>query len=131
MGNYSDFDTEVMTPYDRKTQFTFFAANGDDGILEKTIDIGKRWELKEIRVRCSSAFASTEDFIVATSQSGNLSTIFNMTLLSYAIIGSQNLWVDYLDPLVFESDEKMIFTLSCKSGANELSLRVIGWAVLG
>ena len=76
MGYYSTFDIEDMTPYNRETEFHFYASNGANGKLNYEIDMGKKWLLKEVRVHCSSAFASTE-YLVAQLSSANGSA-YNM-----------------------------------------------------
>lgn len=129
MGNFSTFDTENFLDNQRETLFKFYATNGLNGKLNESITMGKPWKLKEIRVHCSSAFASQEHFVV--SFSSIMGSMYNMKLVSYSMSDLTDLWIDYVDPLPFESDDHMLIAFSTTSGANRIGLTVIGWAVVG
>lgn len=126
---FSDFTTEDWLDNQRWTEFNFFTYAGVNGNITKNITMGKRYRVKEFRIHCSSAFASTQDLIVRFSHAIN--SVYNFKLLSYAMSGLTDLWVDYIDPLSFNSDDHMIVNLNLTSGTNTIGIEVSGWAVLG
>jgi len=127
MGSFGTFSTEVFNQYGRDTEFKFFY-NTNSALVSPEIQMDKRWKLKEIRVHASSSFTSVEYFRVHFSSP--VHSYHNKKLLSYSMSGLQTLWVNYVDPLLFDSDEHMIISFS-NSGGVYMGIEVLGWAILG
>jgi hypothetical protein len=123
--------TEVEYQPQRYFNFTYFVATGANGVITESVAPGVKFKVDEIRVHCSSAFASAEDFtvgLVATQGSEH-----NITLLSQAMNGVLDvLWIaDKANALPFLSDDTLSINLSLVSATNVVGINVIGWAVRG
>lgn len=121
--------TEVYLQPQRWTEFSFFATGGEDGAISESVAPGVPWRLHEIRLHCSVAFASVEDLIYRLSATQG--SAYNMTFNSYAMSGSTDIWFLYSNPLLFQSDDALVITLSLASGTNVVGITAVGWAVLG
>ena len=121
--------TEKYLQPQRWSDFSFFY-NG--GALTETISEslapGVPFKLHEVRVHMSTAFISACDFIVRLSSIQG--SAHNMTFLSYRITGSTDVWWLFSNPLLFQSDDEVVFTL-VNSGANMVGINVTGWGAIG
>ena len=97
-------------------------------LLQQTLAIGKLAKLREIRLHCSVAFASAQYLVVRLSEAQHGSA-HNVTLLSYAMNGVQDLFIHYSDPIFLRSDDNLVVELST-SAANVIGIQLIGWAVI-
>jgi hypothetical protein len=104
------------------------ATAGTD-LWQDTIAAGTPIKLRELRVHCSVAFASAQYLVIRLSDA-QLGSAYNVTLLSYAMNGVQDLFVHYSDPIFFHSTDNLVIELST-SAANMIGIQAIGWAVVG
>jgi len=109
--------------------FSFFKTTGLDGTLSETVAPEKKFKLAEIRAHFSVAFVSVE-YLKAYISAAKGSE-YNTVLLSYLVSGSTDIFIHYSDPLLFLSDDHLVFELSLVSGTNVIGLNVVGWAVQG
>ena len=115
--------------------FSFYKTFGADGVMEESITGGGSGEiegfiLKSIRIHCSVAFASVEDFIVKLSD-GIQGSSFNQTFISQAMNGITDYEYYPTDSMRFISGDELGFVMSLVSGTNIIGLNVQGWAVKG
>lgn len=122
------FSKEYRQPQ-RWDTFHFYFSGKANGWESQSLAIGKLWALKEVRLHFSSTFASTEDFTVTVSSINGSS--FNQILLSEPLNGLRDLIQQFSDPLLYFSDDQLVFGASMKSNINGYGLEVIGWAVRG
>ena len=122
------FSQEEILPQ-RWSFFSYYEKFGTNGKYSTTLSMGTPWMLQEIRLRCSTAFASAENFVaqlIATYGSE-----FNVVVFNWAMSGSTDVIMRWSNPMMFLSNDVLGFVLSMVSGTNVIGLNVQGWAVRG
>lgn len=123
------FVTEEYQQPQRWTHFSFFDSGGADGVISESLAITDLFKLTEIRIHCSVAFASIEDFTLRLSSVKG--SAHNIMLISQAMSGIIDfLWTPDTE-MHFLSDDQLVFTISLVSGVNVIGLNVHGWAAQG
>lgn len=127
--------TETENNPARWFDFEYFATNAANGVATGTVAPGVRFRLAEIRVHCSSTFASTEDLTVRLSSING--SQYNLMLVSQAMNGVRDYYrifaegADYKNAPLFLSDDQLIVTLTGVSNINVVGITAIGWAIRG
>lgn len=122
--------TEYRFGPHRWQHFSFFA-NGSavTSFINETVDIGvKPWKLAEVRLHFSSVMGSVKYFILRLSSI--IGSSHDAILYSGDLNGVQDLIIQYSDPLLFMSGDKLHVWMSVISVANEYGVQVTGWAVI-
>lgn len=113
--------------YENQRYIPFMAyTTKNSGALGESLAFNGPFLIGEIRAHFSVAFASVRDFIVSLSCAEG--SAHNVTWLSQAMNGVQDLVVHYSEPLLFGSGDTLNLSFF-QSTTNILGLNVIGWAV--
>lgn len=121
--------TEYRFGPHRWEHFSFFAAGSAvNSYIAETVDLGgKPWRLAELRINFSTAFGSVNYLRALISAA--LGSSYDATLLSQDLNGVKTLLLQYSDPILMMSGDKLYIISSQISVANEYGVQVIGWAV--
>lgn len=123
------FTVQEYQQPERWTHFSFFTKQKAGSNVESLNPDGQFFKLEEVRLHFSSAFASSRDFTIRLSSIKG--SEYNLTLLSQALSGIQDLLWQPDRPLVMLSDDQVVFSWTQVSDVNTLGLNVLGWGVLG
>ena len=127
--------TQVYTMPQRWKNFDFYDSFANVAVstasgLSVTLNHSVQWKLAEIRMHCSVAIASAADLIIWVSSAKG--SAYNTKLVSQALLGVQDMFIHYSEPLVFESGDHLRFAGNASaSTSNVIGLQCIGWAVTG
>ena len=119
---FSNFDSEEEILNREWVDFAFFATKGI-GAMNLSINPGKVWKLKEVRMHLSVAFGSVQNFIIKLSAVKG--SAYNTTLISQAMNTIQDLFILYSTPIVFLSNDCLNVSMFASMTA------VRGFTVLG
>jgi len=117
----------INTPYSRMRYFNYYTT-GNMPLIEN-ISFDTPFELDEIRLHLSVAFASVDDFIVKLSSI--LGSAYDILLLSYSMNTHTDLLYQPNRSYKFIYGDILSIQLSFKSGVNYYGLNVLGWEVAG
>jgi hypothetical protein len=123
--------TEKMLPYSRLKHFQFFATDGDEAVAPdvefvESMSPSYAYELGEIRLHLSTAHASVVDFMVTISN--HMGSMYNQNILSQAMVGVQDVFLQLDPPIILHSADTIDFSL-VMSAVNTYGLKVSGWAI--
>lgn len=120
--------TEKKLPVARQDQFQFFATGivAANGEMTETFDPGFAFELEKIRLHLSVVHPSVEDFTATLHN--HIDSVYNHTLLSYAINGSQDVLSQFTPTFKCHSGDTINLSLILSSG-NVYGLEISGWAI--
>jgi hypothetical protein len=107
----------------------FYSSGGVDGSFVESLAPGKMFRLEEVRLHLSVVHASVEDFAIRISSS--FGSAYNQVLISQAMNGVANYLWQPTNPMIFNSDDQLVFSLFIKSATNIYGLNVKGWGVSG
>lgn len=107
----------------------FHGYYGADGNISDSFCPGVPWKLKDIRVKISGAFASVEYLILKISSV--LDSYHNIIFYSQNVSGSTDIFIQYSEPLLFLSDDHLVFELSNTSGVHTFGFIFNTWAAKG
>jgi len=112
----------------RWQHFDFYVSGGADGAFKETLNPGKIFKINEVRLHLSVTHASVEDFTIRLSSLKG--TAFSQCFISQAMNGVMDYhWLPE-NPLIFCSDDHVVFSLFVKSATNIYGLNVKGWSVI-
>jgi len=126
---------QVYTMPQRWKHFDFYDSFANVAVstasgLSVTLNHSVQWKLAEIRMHCSVAIASIADLIIWVSSAKG--SAYNTKLVSQALLGVQDMFVHYSEPLIFESGDHLRFAGNASaSTSNVIGIQCIGWAVTG
>ena len=113
-------------------EFMFFVSGGEHGAFIESISNMQGWEIfkiAEIRLHLSVVHVSVQDFTMRLSADSAQGSNFNQVFLSQAMLGiNELLWIPDR-PLIFQSDDQVVFSMGVASGTNVYGLAVYGWSV--
>ena len=108
----------------------FYGTNalaGNSALIEE-VSVAKRFKVQDIRVHFSTAVASAIDLMIYISSI--LGSEYNTKLLSQAILGVQNVFIHFSEPLALNSADVLTFSTASFIVANVAGLEVYAWAVV-
>lgn len=107
----------------------FYSTGGANGAFQESLAPAKMFRVDDVRLHLSANHASVEDFVIYLS-SGRGSA-YNQVFISQAMNGTKEYLWQPTRPLIFNSDDHLVFGLFIKSGTNIYGLVVNGWGVAG
>lgn len=121
--------TEIDVPSSLWWDVVYHGYYGANGAISDSFCPGVPWKLKDIRVKISDAFASIEYLIMKISSV--LDSYHNIVFYSLNVSGSTDIFIHYSDPIMFLSDDHLLFELSTVSGVHTLGFIFDVWAAKG
>ena len=113
----------------RWQHFSFFAkGSAVASFINETVEHNGAWKLAEVRLHFSTAFGSVNYLRLNVSAINGSS--YDTILLSQSLNGVQDLFVQYFEPVLMVSGDKLRIISSQISVANEYGLQVSGWAII-
>lgn len=121
--------TIAYKPTTHWNEFNFYASGGVDGAFKESLSLGKAFKIGDVRLHLSIVHPSVEDFVIWVSSANG--SAYNLILISQAISGIKDyMWIP-TNPIIFDSDDQLVFSLFIVSASNTYGLDVRGWAVNG
>jgi hypothetical protein len=122
--------TKTDLDYQRWRNFNYFESGKADGFSQISVNPGKPWMLRQVRIHFSSVFASVEDLVLQISSING--SYFDHLLVSRAMLSADTYIVGWdSDVLLLFSDDYLNINLSMKSNVNGWGIEVLGWAAAG
>jgi hypothetical protein len=121
--------------HDRWSEFAFYSGeNGSNGAVQQSIGPdehakARRFTLTEIRMHWSVPFISQEYLKIYIS--ADRGSNFNYIILSHTMLDIQDyraIWPSG-EEVSLNSDDHLVFEMSCGSANNTYGLEVRGWAI--
>ncbi len=119
--------TEKKLPVAREKYFQFFVTGSETNAeMVESLAPSFAFELERIRLRLSAVHVSAEDFTATISH--HIDSVYNEPLISYAILGSQDILSAFTPTKKYHLGDTINFSLIISS-PNTYAIEVSGWYI--